>query len=214
MENFWKRAKSELSCTSFQLRHGFPVSETDWSPLNKFIYDQRRFARENHVKGGLRLLVLNFSVLYNKQIRWSMVFAFVFYFGISDTLEYRNSHISDVLLLWNCWYNTKDQLGHCLKRVFKLMLMHFRGLWLADRKINLKALLDSCSSLNKERLLDNAQRCLENLYPNSDMGCLQLASRQSPYMDCPDSNNGHLPMPRTEKMKVSFLSYLKNEKYK
>ena len=87
-------------------------------------------------------------------------------------------------------------------------------LWLIEGKIILKTRLDFYSSLNKERLLDNDQQYLENLCPNFDKGYLQLASKRFPYMDCPDSNNGHLPMPWTEKMQVSFLFYLENEKYK
>ena len=86
--------------------------------------------------------------------------------------------------------------------------------WLIEGKIILKTRLDFYSSLNRERLLDNDQQYLENLCPNFDKGYLQLASRLSPYMDCPDSNNDHLPMPWTEKRQVSFLFYLEIEKYK
>ena len=87
-------------------------------------------------------------------------------------------------------------------------------LWLIEGKIILKTRLDFYSSLNRERLLDNDQQYLENLCPNFDKGYPQLASKRSPYMDCPDSNNDHLPMLWTEKMQVSFLFYLENEKYK
>ena len=126
----------------------------------------------------------------------------VFYFWISDILEYHNMPPGSLSL--------RDFQIEALVDSDSPRIGEF---WLAERKIILKTQLDFYSSLNKERLLDNDQQYSENLCPNFDKEHLQFASRPFPCMDCPDSNSGHLPMPRTEKMQVSFLFYLENEKY-